>query len=165
MPGVELLHGTPPQPHCPHATMPPPRLPPSPPPAPPPFYPYYLADPGVQTCPTGSSPTDSNECDTAAQEILSKLSLTAARPIQVNPNFNPPCGIGAGWGQVPVGCSIQNNWVASGGQVIYGDNAPHLKRGDSNCPFPSPGYSLVCSQTERANLDFTHAIFTKDAKL
>ena len=69
--------------------------PPSPPPpmlppparrasAPPPFYPYYLADPGVQTCPTGSSPMNSNECDTAAQEILSKLSLTAARTIQVN---------------------------------------------------------------------------------
>ena len=77
---------------------------------------------------------NSNECDTAAQEILSKLSLTAARTIQVNPDPTPNCGSGTGWGAVPVGCSIQLETtiqVVSGGQTIQGDNTPHLKYGPS----------------------------------
>ena len=107
---------------------------------------------------------NSNECDTAAQEILSKLSLTAARTIQVNPDPTPNCGSGTGWGAVPVGCSIQLETtiqVVSGGQTIQGDNTPHLKYGANppsgadgiNCAFPSPGYSLCLLYTSPSPRD------------
>ena len=100
---------------------------------------------------------NSNECDTAAQEILSKLSLTAARTIrqpEPYPELRQRHRVGRSASRLLHSIGDHHSSGVGGTDHSGRQHAALEVWGQStvrrrwNPAFPSSGYSLVCSQTE-----------------
>ena len=92
---------------------------------------YHLAPPGSHKCDDGFFATQ-DECQAAA---LSLTPGTPGRSLQVGSGGN--C-LDGGWGQVPLGCSVQSG----------GDWTAHYKTsGDTGKGCIHSMYQLVCTHT------------------
>ena len=113
----------------------------SPPPQPPAV--WHLAPSGSVSCDHGRSASLA-ECAAAGELLRAQSGLFTARDIQVQPEgIEPICG-DLGWGDVPVGCSIQHGGSA---HPTQGDGATHFKPTSQLCSTVG-AYKLVCTGSQ-----------------
>ena len=105
-----------------------------------------LAPPGANTCDNGS--VVQSECEAAVQIFANKASKIPGRSLLVGSGGT--CNDG-GWGQVPLGCSVQSG----------GDWAAHYKTGnrDTDAGCIHQMYQLVCYDSGMFNLHIVHLLF------
>ena len=103
----------------------------------------HLAEPGANSCDNGS--VDQSGCEAAVQIFANEANKIPGRSMVVGSGGT--CNDG-GWGQVPLGCSVQSctncDWTA------------HYKTGGAGC---NKGYQLVCYDSGMFNLHIVYLPF------
>ena len=103
----------------------------------------HLAQPGANSCDNGT--VVQSGCEAAVQIFANEANKIPGRSMVVGSGGT--CNDG-GWGQVPLGCSVQSctncDWTA------------HYKTGGAGC---NKGYQLVCYDSGMFNLHIVYLLF------